>query len=226
MTKTDTILRSACIAAVLFAGSCASPFSDGNGPTSDGEANHPIAVAPRMLSLKLPFSAPEAGLLPDSSARFSAFVADYLEQGNGSISISVPEGKDAAAAIAYFGERLTEAGVPRARILVETHAVAAGDTRVELDYIGYHAGTSSCGDWSKDLAATSDNSTAPDFGCSVQQNIAAEVADPRDLVAPQPMAEGDAARRKTVTDAYEKGTPTAAQKTNDQSGKVSDVNSQ
>jgi pilus assembly protein CpaD len=226
MTRTNTILRSACVAAVLLASSCASPFSDGTGPASDGAANHPITVAPRYLSLKLPFSVPEAGLLPDDTARFSAFVSDYLKQGTGSISISVPEGEGTTAAIAYFGQRLSEAGVPRERILVNTHAVANGDTRVELGYIGYAAKTDSCGDWSADLAATSDNSTAPNFGCAVQQNIAAQVTDPRDLVEPRAMDESDATRRNTVTDAYEKGQVTSAQKTGDQSGKVSDVGGQ
>jgi pilus assembly protein CpaD len=226
MTRTNIILRSACIAAVLLAGSCASPFSDGTGPMGDGAANHPITVAPRYLSLKLPFSAPEAGLLPDDSARFSAFVSEYLKQGTGSISISVPDGQDATAAIAYFGQRLTEAGVPRAHILVNTHAFANGDTRVELGYIGYAAKTDSCGDWSADLAVTSDNSTAPNFGCAVQQNIAAQVADPRDLVEPRVTDESDATRRKTVTDAYEKGQVTSSQKTSEQSGKVSDVGGQ
>jgi pilus assembly protein CpaD len=57
----------------------------------------------------------------------------------------------------------------------------------------------------------------------VQHNIAAMVADPRDLVAPRPMGDADAKRRETVMTQYQLGLPTASQKTQDQSGKVSDV---
>jgi len=55
------------------------------------------------------------------AAHFDAFVADYMQHGNGAISISAPQGRDASAAIAYFGERLANAGIPRERILVGTH---------------------------------------------------------------------------------------------------------
>jgi pilus assembly protein CpaD len=52
----------------------------------------------------------------------------------------------------------------------------------------------------------------------VQQNIAAMVADPRDLMAPRPMAPMDANRRATVLEHYEKGEVTqATKKTSDQS---------
>lgn len=223
MTRTNTILRSASIAALLLAGSCASPFSGASGPTEDGAANHPINVTAHFVTLSLPFSASEAGLLPDDAARFDAFVAGYLQGGSGSVSISVPEGENAAAAVAYFGQRLTEAGVPRAHILVNTRAAASSDGQVQLGYIGYGAKTASCDDWSADLAATGDNATNPDFGCAVQNNIAAEVADPRDLIAARPTDPADATRRKTVMDSYEKGATTSAQKTSDQTGNVSDV---
>jgi pilus assembly protein CpaD len=52
------------------------------------------------------------------------------------------------------------------------------------------------------------------------------VANPRDLIAPRDMEGGDATRRATVLDNYEQGKPTAAQKTADQSGAVSDVGKQ
>ncbi len=226
MSKLMNFLRFASVASVMLAGSCASLVNDGTGLSQDGAANHPITVEPHYQAIKLSFSAPEAGLMPDDAARFDAFVAEYLERGNGAISISVPSGRDAAAAISYFGERLASSGVPRARILVGTHEAANGDTRVEIGYLGFAAHTEACGDWSKSLADTSDNGTSPNFGCSVQHNIAAEVADPRDLIAPRAETEADATRRGVVLGNYEKGKVTAADKTPDQSGKVSNVSNQ
>jgi pilus assembly protein CpaD len=219
MTITD-VLRFAAVGAVLLAGSCASPTDELS--RADPAANHPIAVEPHMASIKLSFSVPEAGLLPDEAARFEAFVADYLSRGSGSISVSAPEGSDSTAALSYFGGRLFTMGVPRSRILVGTHQGA--DARVEIGFISYVARTDPCGDWSDNVALTYDNRTSRNFGCAVQHNIAAQVADPRDLIEMRPSDPSDAARRAAVIDNYEKGKVTAADKSKDQSGAVSEVN--
>ncbi len=219
------ILRYASIVAVLLAGSCTGSL-DKLTLSNDGAVNHPISVEARYTTIKLPFSAPDAGLLPEDSAHFDQFVANYLERGSGSISISAPAGSDSSAAISYFAERLASLGVPRSRILVGTREATSADRQVEIGYVGYVAHSDPCGDWSTDLANTASNQTAPNFGCAVQHNIAAMVADPRDLVSPQPTTDSDAVRRNTVVGNYEKGKVTSAEKTPDQSAKVSDVNNQ
>jgi pilus assembly protein CpaD len=217
------LLRVASLLAALAAGSCAAPFNGGDGPTEDPVTNHPIQVEPNYRSLKLSFSAPNAGLMPDDSQHFNDFVADFIAHGNGSISVTVPAGRDATATIAYFGERMAEAGVPRDRILVGTRDVVGGDQRVELGFISYQASTAPCGDWSSSVTYTAANHVMANFGCAVQHNIAAQVADPRDLIAPQPLGSGDAARRAVVYDNYKNGKPTAATKTEEQSGAVSEI---
>ena len=219
------ILRYASVVAVLLAGSCTGPLNEAT-LSNDGAVNHPITVEPSYTAIKLPFSAPAAGLLPEDAARLDEFVARYFERANGSLSISAPAGSDASAAIGYFAERLASLGVERSRIMVGTHEAANGDTRVEISYVGYVAHTDPCGDWSKDLANTAANQSSPNFGCAVQHNIAAMVSDPRDLVQPRPMTDSDATRRNTALGNYEKGKVTAAEKSADQSVKVSGVGSQ
>ena len=224
MLNTKESLRVASLLAALAAGSCASPvFNGGDGPMEDPVVNHPITVEPSFRALKLAFSAPNAGLMPDDSQHFDQFVADFIAHGNGSISITVPAGRDANATIAYFGERMAAAGVPRDRILVGTRDMVGGDTRVELGFVSYQASTAPCGDWSRSLTYTASNRVMPNFGCAVQHNIAAQVADPRDLLAPQPLGSGDAARRAVVYDNYKNGKPTGATKTPEQSGTVSEI---
>jgi pilus assembly protein CpaD len=219
------ILSYAAVAAVLLAGSCTGPLNEAT-LSNDGAINHPITVEPRYTTIKLPFSAPDAGLLPDDAARLDEFVALYLERANGALEISAPAGPDSSAAIGYFAERLVSLGVERSRIMVGTHEAESGDMRVEIGYVGYVAHSDPCGDWSKDLSNTAANQSSPNFGCAVQHNIAAMVSDPRDLVQPQPMTDGDAVRRNTALGNYQKGKVTAADKTQDQSGKVSGVGSQ
>lgn len=221
MTILKTVLRTASVAAVILAGSCAAPFNDGDGLMSDPAVNHPITVEPHFNAIKVSFSAPEAGLLPDDADKFDAFVADYLSRGSGSISISAPKGEDAKVVFKYFSDRLFNMGVPKARILVGTREDA--DSRVQLGFIAYKASTNPCGDWSENAADTAGNRTSANFGCSVQQNIAAQIADPRDLIEMRPSDSPDATRRAQVIDNYEKGKPTAAEKSKDQSGAVSNV---
>lgn len=217
---TNTLLRAASIVAVTMVGSCSAPSESPPTLFADGAVNHPIDVEPSYQSIKVSYS---GDLSPDDAGRFTNFVQDYLVRGNGAITVSAPTGPGSNAAIGYFGEQLTALGVPRARILVGTHDAVGADERVEIGFVSYIAHTDSCGDWSQNVSANEDNLPPINFGCAVQHNIAAMVADPRDLVAPRPMGVADTKRRATVLTQYEMGLPTPAQKTNDQSGKVSDV---
>jgi pilus assembly protein CpaD len=206
------ITRCASLAALLIAGSCAAPDENGPPVFTDPNVNHPITVEPNYHTIKLPYSSTETGLMPEDAAHFSVFVSEYLQSGNGAISISAPQGGDSNAAIGYFGERLASMGVPRDRILVGTRPGISG---VELGYMSYKARVDSCkpgGDWSVDWSDTASNEPTPAFGCSIQKNIAAMVSDPRDLVEPRTMDRSDAARRTTVLGHYEKGEITQADK--------------
>lgn len=212
MQNSSQVLRLAMFAALLAASSCAAPTNDGTGLVADGAANHPITVEPSYRSLKVNYAPGAPDMALDDANRFDNFVADYRDRGNGSIEISVPNGPGSRAAIAFFAERAAREGVPRDKILISTHDAANNDFRIEVNYIAYEARTAPCGDWSVSLADTSANETAPNFGCSVQHNIAAMVADPRDLLGPRPMEASDTGRRAVVVDHYEKGEITQATK--------------
>lgn len=223
--KLDALFRAAAILSMLVAGSC-SVANDGATISEDGDRNHPITVEPSYRELKVPFAGGEEGMSADDAIKFDAFLADYRAHGNGSLGISVPNGAPSHAAITFFAERAAATGISRDKILVSTHDAANGDARVDISYISYSAKTDACGDWSEDLSFTMENQTPKNFGCSVQHNIAAQIADPRDLVSPRPFDTADGNRAATVITNYEQGKPTPAQKTQDQSGAVSDVNRQ
>ncbi|MGD0141830.1 MAG: CpaD family pilus assembly lipoprotein [Rhizomicrobium sp.] len=218
---TNSLLRAGSVAAVMLVGSCAAPLATAPTTFADGDVNNPITVEPVYQSIKVAYS---GDLSPDDAGHFTTFVQDYLVRGNGAITVSVPEGPGSTATITYFGEQLAALGVPRARIMVGTHDAVGADERVEIGFISYTAHADSCGDWSQDVAATATNLPPNNFGCAVQHNLAAMVADPRDLVAPSAMGESDPKRRAQVLTQYEQGQPTGQQKSKDQSGAVSDVN--
>jgi pilus assembly protein CpaD len=220
-----TPLHVVSFAAAMLTGSCTEPSSFVVDPAvfSDGAANHPITVAPGYRALKIGYGASAEGLSADDSAQLAHFVAEYLAGGNGALSVSVPSGQGSSEALRYFGARIVAMGVPSSRLLVGTHDATANDERVEIGYVAYTAQTAPCGNWSQDGNDTENNLPMPDFGCAVQHNIAAMVADPRDLVTPRDMGPSDAARRATLTKQYETGQTTSAQKTQAQSGAVSQV---
>ena len=216
---TRNTFRLASVLAVLVAGSCETPPD--NQPTplfADGAANHPITAEPVYRSLKLPAS---PVLSNGDATDLAAFVDDYLSRGNGAISVTVPQGPNSSQTITALDERLADLGVPRSRILVG--AQEAADGRVEIGYVSFEAHVEPCGDWSVNAADTSNNLPMPNFGCSVQHNIAAMAADPRDLVQSRGLGSADAVRRMQVLNNYEKAQTTSAQKTQDQSAAVSSV---
>lgn len=228
---TANIFRAGALGAMLIAGSCAAPTADPNGMMEDGAVNHPILVEPSFRDLKVNFTGGAQGINDNDAVKFDAFLADYRLHGNGSLGISVPAGAPARDAITFFAERAAATGISRDKILVSTHDVTNGDWRVDVSYIAYSAHTDKCGDWSENLAYSADNQTPKNFGCAIQQNIAAMVADPRDLLGPRPMDATDTRRRMTAIDNYEQGKITSSDKRkgdlgNEQSASLSSVGSQ
>jgi pilus assembly protein CpaD len=198
-----------------MAGSCAAPANDANGSFVDADVNNPILVEPSYQAIKVTYY--PQGLAPADAAHFEDFVSTYRDHGNGSIVISVPAGYAANTATAYFADRINAMGISRDHIIVTTHDAPQGDMRVELNYISYSANTNVCGTWTQDLSKTADNDTPKNFGCAVQQNLAAMVADPRDLLGPRPADDMDVNRRTAVVGHYEKGEVTQAAKHTDDS---------
>jgi pilus assembly protein CpaD len=220
MLKPIAALRFASVAIVMLAGSCAAPLNDDEMRFADPVANHPIQVEPRAFMVSLEPPSLSAGLSPGDAGRLGTLVADFLEKGNGAISIAVPSGPNSSRTLDYLGEKLAAMGVPRSRIIVGANA---NDGKVTVGYMGYAAKLENCADWSHNVGYTTSNEPTENFGCAVQRNIAAQISDPHDMIRPRAETDADAVRRTTVLGKYEKGESTAATKTEAQSGSVSDV---
>ena len=194
-----------------------------NGPEAafDPMLRFPIQVEPKMATMRIPYEGPRVGFDSASNAQIARFAKDYLDRGAGAIAVSAstryPQAPNEVA------ERLVGLGIPRGKILVGNQDTADSGDGVKISYIRYEAEAPACDDWSTNLADISKNRPPPNFGCATQRNLAAQVADPRDLVSPWPMDPDDAQRRLTVLDKYRKGESTISEKTQAQSGAVSQV---
>jgi pilus assembly protein CpaD len=220
MTYSTQTLRASAALVAFFIAACANVT---NGPEAalPVEQRYPITVEPHMEALRVPYDSQRNALDDAGSAELARFVRDYLENGSGAISISATRRIPNATNVVVG--RLVAMGVPRNKIMTGGDDPLSTTDEVKVTYIRYQAHAAACGDWSVNLGYTSENKPSPNFGCATQHNLAAMVADPRDLVSPSTLEPSDARRRLTVLDKYRKGETTASTKTDEQSAAVSSV---
>ncbi len=221
MKKNSRILRTGVALTALCVAGCAIPTTKEAAYTEDYRYRYPITVAPEMRTLRVPYAGPGASMDIETQVQLREFVREYRNNGTGALSVSTGEGQEHVAL--EFAGHVAEMGVPRDRILLGTNAALESTSEVEIGFISYMAETKPCGDWSVNVGSTSGNSPFPNLGCATQNNLAVMVADPRDLMGPQPIDPGDTQRRMTVLEKYRAGEPTPTQRIDAQEGVVSNA---
>ena len=180
---------------------------------------NPIMVSqqPNTLNLRVPRGSQG---LSDSQRRE---VAGFLEHfrntgmGNSRLVVGVPAGSpNESAAMRVMEEvrsMVVEFGYSDTVVATEPYAGGRGaDAPIRLSYLQYIAEGPACGRWPTNLARQKDNLNYDNFGCSQQRNLAAQIANPADLIGPRSMTASDTERRMTVMDKYQKGESSAAQR--------------
>jgi pilus assembly protein CpaD len=218
MLQMKTIFRGCVALMTVLVAACAYPV---NGPDSAPpvEKRFPIMVEPRVQTLRV--GVDSGGLDPASANDLQRFTRDYLSNGSGLIRVSAP--RRIPQAVNAVADQIADFGVPRNRIVTGIDDEPNPADEVRVSYVGYVASAEPCGDWSSNLGYTSANTPSPNLGCATQHNLAAMVADPRDLVTPKPLGPQDAQRRLTILEKYRKGESTVATKAAEQSGVVSNA---
>ncbi len=215
--------------ALAFALAGCGGFNGANEAQDSPADNHPITVSADMQTLSVAASRGKNGLTDDERRAVAGFAAAYKERGHGPLTVSAPSGSANTAGamntLVEVRDILTETGIPADRIGYTPYrpSGADGEPPLILSYKRYVATPSPCGDWSLDYAKDPANGIPPNFGCASQNNLAVLVAEPADLVQPRTMTPSDVNRRATVFDKYRKGEITAAERSEDESGKVSEV---
>jgi len=165
------------------------------------------------------------GLSPNQQAALADFVRTWRESGGGPIEIGEPAaGADpvlarrTADAIGAFLYRL---GAPTSVIKTVAYDPAGSpNPPVYASFAQLQPAAVDCSKIWDNLTSTGDNRPSTHFGCAVTANMALQVADPHDLVAPKP-ADGDDGRRLVVLDKYRQGQVTSSSKDSQASGQVS-----
>lgn len=203
------------LVAALTASSCASRRdlqTTGSIP-DDYRTRHPITLAEVRHDLDVPLGAGEMGLTAAARDLIRGFAQDYTTTSKSTMTVAIPVGAaNSAAAHRLSGairQTLVGYGVKPQRIVMSTYGSPSPDASapVRLSFVAVKAVTEGCGQWPTDMFGRTlrDNENWENFGCASQQNLAAQISNPTDLVGPRGMTPIDAERRATVINTYRDG---------------------
>jgi pilus assembly protein CpaD len=198
----------ACALGALASACKSDPATTGGIDISDYRARHPIVLADGTRSLDV-FPTGIGHLDPRQTADIDAFMLEYRRYGRGVLLMEVPRGvppaqvsavERTAAALSRLGG---QNGVGAREIAVTGYAVAAPSLAapIRLSFQRMQAKVADqCGLWPQDLGTASfvyDYSNRPSWnlGCAMQSTVAAQVADPVDLVRGRPEGRIDTVKR-------------------------------
>lgn len=203
------------LAAGLLQGCARDPMTT-NAIPDDYRTRHPITLSEAEHSLDIPISAGDSRLTTAAADNVRGFAQNYASMSTGVINIQIPSGSANSAAASRMAKQirsaLSGAGVAPGKIMETRYAASPnGDAApIRLSYVAVTAMTGQCGQWPEDL---SDNTFANknwyNFGCASQSNLAAQIANPMDLIGPRGMSPIDAERRAVVIETY-RGKPSTA----------------
>jgi pilus assembly protein CpaD len=185
-------------------------------PPADYRERHPIVLGEGARTLDL-FVHNPGGLDVRQQDDLRAFVAEYRRYGHAVMTAQVPAGtrNDAAAraTMRHIADLMSAAGVPATYLAVATYPVAdpiiAAPIRLTFTRLTAKV-ASQCGTWPEDLGISNvrhhtSNQSYWNLGCAMQANVAAQIADPIDLVRGRAEGRPDSIRRGKVIDAVREG---------------------
>jgi pilus assembly protein CpaD len=200
----------AVLAAGLVASGCAGATGSGAAMPLTPISRYSLQVEPGLDRIALAvhdtgLSAPQRAALVDLAARFSASGADHIR-------VEAPSGDDPVSGEAAWGARtaLEQAGVPGSRIQVAAYIAPDPRAPVLAGFETITARVPSCAGQHGDMGGRLSNESSIGLGCAITANMAAQIADPRDIVAPRAMTPSDSARAAVIFDNYRGGQPTSA----------------
>jgi pilus assembly protein CpaD len=210
------LLLSALSAAALLAG-CATasgPQADPTTPTALDAWSREVKVVAEPQDIRL---APhETGLSVTQADALEGFVTRWMKAEARGVTVRASDTGPSARGsnrVAWDArDRLVSLGVPAASIKMTAYD-GADDPKAPVPQ---------CGGW-RNLSHSNDNRPYDNFGCAVTANLAAQVANPEDLVSPRDQQPVEASSRETMYDKNRKGEATGSKRDDKASGAVSQV---
>ena len=214
---TSTIRTLLLLTAAISSVGCAATRFNGAEQALSIEEEHPVSVDSQTVTMTLAAAGASDDLSELDSARLRAFADSYMRNGHGALTVTSP-GDGGAAGIC---QSLYDFGVPQSAIAEA--AYRGGDGRdIILSYTRYVATPSACGVWEGEGERNARNMRSPNFGCAAQNNLAAMIGDPHDLIEPAAMTDPDSATRIRGVTKFRKGEVTSSKTDSEVKTQVSD----
>ena len=205
------------VTAILAA--CTGPYIKiGTPEYIDYRQKFALTVASVRPALSLPGTAGQERLTPGEIRRIDEFVAGYMAERRGPLTITVPSAAAGDARVLgrakQIADRARRRGLPAEHVVLRVAAdEQRADAPVMVSYEKLVVRVPTCGDWSKESSHDPTNTPSPNFGCSMQRAVGLMIADPADLAAPRQAGLRDAGRSNTVIQLYRAGQPTVTERT-------------
>lgn len=178
--------------------------------SDDYRARHPIMIADKDMILDLPVGNFPTRMTTQAKDTISGFTRDYMKSSATQILVLQPIGASNSHKAGQYANLVANAvastGVPRHQISVSSYdtETEGGAAPVKVVYTALAASTGPCGVWNEDMLSNlHTNTNYENFGCATQNNLAAQIANPLDLVAPRGMSPIDATRRANAIKSYQ-----------------------
>lgn len=193
------------------------------------EERHPITVAAETAQMEILVNPQSVALLRVDETRLRAFAQAYRTRGHGPLELAVPSetpNSMAATQVAADVHRvLTEEGLHPDTVQSRPYHTSDNPSwaPLVLSFTRYTASASPCGDFSESYSFRFNGNATPNWGCATQNNLAAMISEPADLVTPRGVTPADAAQRDHMVGQYQAGQDTNTLRSDDANASVSDV---
>lgn len=178
------------------------------GSIDDYRERHPIVITEAEHSMEVPVASGDRNLTIASREVIRGFARSRSGQSQGTVQVLYPQGAPNAAAAQAVRDQiraeLKRGGVDPHYIVEGGYQATGGESApVRLSFVATSAMVAStCGEWPKNIAPDMANRQYHNFGCAYQNNLAAQIANPSDLLGPRAMTPADAESRENALKRY------------------------
>ena len=192
------------LAAGIAVSGCASMSGDINAPITP-LSRYALQVEPGLDRIAL--AVHDQGLSSNQRAALRDLAARYGASGAGQVRIESPAGDDPVAVEQAYAVRtfLQAAGVPGDRIQMAAYAAPDPRAPVLAGFETLRASVPDCAVEARNMGTRLSNQSSGGFGCAITANMAAQIADPRDILGARAMTPADSGRAAVVFDNYRRG---------------------
>ncbi|GAA0651700.1 CpaD family pilus assembly protein [Brevundimonas lenta] len=196
-------------AAAVTLGACASSLSNDDAPMTP-LSRYSLQVEPGLDRIAL--AVHDGGLSANQQAALRDLARRYANDGSGPLKVEVPAGDDPVSGQQGWAIRtaLAAAGVPEQNIQMASYYGPDAKAPVLAGFETVRAVVTNCSLERRTPGAHFSNQSSLGLGCAITANMAAQIANPRDIQGARAFAPLDSGRSAVVFANYRAGSMTSA----------------